>query len=339
MLEHLGELGTAQSVLAVAEQRLADEECTKQLHWCLSPWALPWIMLEERQYEDAIEYLGEEVKRKASSQDANNLLARAYLEHGRQLSRGENIEQALSAWLCGLDHARDPGIQQQIREEAEQEAVEHAIRLQRENGRENLERAIKLLEDVRAVADTPRVRKNLAEFYSSLGILEGNDESQDLRTRTAKAQRLLKKALEVDPDNVKAKHNLGATMVGEIMDLYERGKTKQAIDKARQAYKMAPGRDDVKMLLSRLLSDVGVERFKADDYAEGVRLLREAYQVDPTNEHAMTNLSRALANYGIFQCNRGNMSEGKRLVEEALRVDPTNEHAKETLLQLMMQGY
>lgn len=295
MLEHLGELGSAQKVLAIAENRLPDEEATKHLHWCLSPWALPWIMLEERYYEDAIEFLNEEMKRHSSSKDGNNLLSRAYLEHGRHLSMTNSFEEALRVWLAGLDHARDAGVKEAIKEEAEKAAVQHAMKLQQEGGRENLNKAIELLERVRAVSDSPRIRTNLAELRASTMIAE--IEALDDQGETMRAIERAREAHRTAPDRGDVRRVLSRLLNNHGVDAYNREDYDEAIPLLREAHDVDPSNPQARRNLSRALSNYGVHLCNIDRIHEGREKLEEALRVDPNNDHAKKMLNEWLRRF------------------------------------------
>jgi len=156
----------------------------------------------------------------------------------------------------------------------------------------DLHAAISILEAALRSVNTERLRINLSEHYTSLGIIAGNDKRRD------ECQQHLKAALELHPDNVKAKENLAIVMKNDAIDLFN---------------------DD-------------------DDYAGAVRLLRQVVDLDPGNPQHKEDLSLVLSNWGVVKCNDASdtyssgYQEGIRLLREALDLDPTNEHAINNLI-------
>lgn len=289
MLNHLGQLETAQKALALAEATQADEAGTDQLHWCLSPWAFPWIMVQERRYEEAIVHLEQELQRNTSSQEGYDLLATAYLEQGKLLAAAGELNRALETWQAALGHVRSrKNTGDEIRQEAEKAAVKEAMRLQREDDGKGLDKAIQLLEKVRGIADTQRIKENLSDLYTTLGIKEGNDESQSETARMTKAKKHMEKALELNRNNGRAKQNLAIILAGEGVELCNRDRYEEAIRLLRRAYDLAPSQ--AAGILSRALSAYGVYRWNHGNHYEGDRLLREALDIDPSNDHAHKNL-------------------------------------------------
>jgi tetratricopeptide (TPR) repeat protein len=291
MLEHLGELERAQKLLAVIEVTRTNETFTKHLHWCLSPWALPWVMVQERQYVEAIENIKQKLNQNPSSSDGNDLMAIAYLEHGKALRDIGSVLEALDKWKLGLGYVRSrKETGDEIRREVEKSSIREAVRLQRDGSREGLDNAIQLIEKARGMTDTQRMKENLSELYTSKGVMEGNDTSQTETTRRDKAKRYLEKALSLDVNNGRAKQNLAILLTGDA-----------------------------------------VVPFKKEHYSEAISLLRRAYQLAPSEKDAYTTLSLALSNYGVVRWNQGDYFEGRRLVLEALEIDPSNEHARRNL--------
>jgi len=288
MLNHLGQLETAQKVLALVEATQAHEASTEQLHWCLSPWVFPWIMVQERRYEEAIEHLEKKLKQNVSSQDGHDLLAMAYLGRGKLQAASGEIEGALGSWQAGLGHVRvREKVADEIRKEAENAAIREATRLQSEDGREGLKRAVQLLEKVRPIIETQRIKENLSELYTTLGVIAGNDGNMD------QAKKHLEQALKLNPDNGRAKENLALVLLDEGIGSYNRGQYTAALRLLRRAYELAPGNGHVRQQVSLGLSNYGVHRWNQGYHAEGDRLLREALEIDPTNEHALKNLLAA----------------------------------------------
>jgi tetratricopeptide (TPR) repeat protein len=290
MLKHLGQLEVAQRLLALVEVTQTNEASTEQLHWCLSPWVFPWIMVQEHRYEEAIDHL-EKCLRDSPSQDGHDLLAIASLERGNLLAKAGEVGRALEVWKDGLAHVRArKKTGDQIIQQAEKAAIKEATRLQREEGQDGLEKAIQLLEKAMNVADTRRVKENLSELYTSLGVKEGNDQSQSESRRIAKAKKNLERALQLNPNNGRAKENLAIVLAGEAIDLFNRDRYTDAIALLRRAHQLAPGNSHIRQNFSRALSSYGVHRWNQGNHTEGDNLIREALEVDPSNEHARKNL-------------------------------------------------
>ncbi|MBI4493554.1 MAG: Mov34/MPN/PAD-1 family protein [Chloroflexi bacterium] len=278
MLQHLGQLETAQRLPALVKVTPSNEASVEQLHWCLSPWVYPWIIVQERRYQEAIDHLQAQLEQNPA-EDGHELLATAYLEQGRLLATTGQIDAALTCWKAGLaslrsrkkiggeirqeaasrPQARRRGparkkIADEIRQEAENTAVREATRLQ-SGGRANLERAIAVLEKARGVVDSQRVKDNLAELYTNLGVMESNDKSKNERARMERAQGYMERALRLNLNHVRARQNL-----------------------------------------SIVLANLGIARFSgaSGPYGvareEGVALLKRAVKLDPNNERALRKL-------------------------------------------------
>lgn len=256
MLKHLGQLETAQKLLSLVQTTQTNAANTEKLHWCLSPWVAPWIMVEERRYEEAIALLEKRLKKDSSSNDGHDLLATAYLERGRVLAATGEVDQALDAWNLALDHVRSRMKKtDEINEWVEKAAIREATRLQKEDGTGAVEKAIKILEKAMTIVKTDRLKQNLSEVYRVLAGSEFDDKFKSESTRKENAKRRLEKALEIDPNNGQAKRELSMVL------------SNMGVDKCDSAY----NRND-------------------STWNEGVRMLKEASRLDPTNEHALKKL-------------------------------------------------
>lgn len=290
MLKHLGQLEVAQRLLALVEVTQTNEASTEQLHWCLSPWVFPWIMVQERRYEEAIEELQKDL-RDSPSQDGHDLLAIACLERGNLLAKAGEVGRALEVWKDGLEHVRArKKTGDQIAQQAEKAAIKEATRLQRDDGHDGLDKAIRLLEKAMTVANTRRVKENLSELHTSLGVRHGNDESQPERRRMAKAKKSLEKALQLNPHNGRAKENLAIILAGESVEKFKADRYTDAIALLRRAHQLAPGNSHIRESLSLVLSNYGVHQYNRGYHSEGNKLIWEALEIDPSNDHARKNL-------------------------------------------------
>lgn len=289
MLRHLGKLEKAQELLARIRVTQSTEGSTEDLYWCLSPWVFPWIMIQERRYEEAIRRLKDDLRRNPSSEDGNDLLAAAYLERGRLQAEADQVEEALDSWKAGLSRVRArKNTGDKIRQEAENAAVRKAMLLQKEDPAKGLDRAAELLEKVRKeVTDSQRIKENLSELYTTIGIREANDESQAQAARLDNGRKHLEKALELNPGNGRAKTNLGILLKVQALELHNKGR-----------------------------------------YVDSIALLRRAFQLAPHEGNIRSNLSLALSNYGVHCWNQGLRNQGNSLIREALEIDPGNEHAR-----------
>lgn len=306
MLKHLGELKTAQRLLEVLQTTQTSESSAEHLYWCLSPWVLGWIMVEERRYEEAIQYLLKEVRQGEASSDGNDLLAIAFLERGKLLAEGREVERALDCWELALKNLyRRKNLTEKIKQEVEDASVKEVLRLQN-NGTADLDRGIKLLDRARQLNDSRRIRENLSELHTSLGTREGNDEARDKSTRFSKARKHLERALELNSGNGRAQQNLASVMAAEAWLLRERGKVSDAVALLRRAHKMSPGDDNIRSGLSAMITSQAIDRgndsLGRGDVGGGLAaasMLKEALDIDPSNEHARKNLLALLKALGV----------------------------------------
>jgi len=294
MLQHVGQLEKAQRLLTQIKTTQTSEASTEQLHWCLSPWVLPWVMVQERRFQEAIEYLDRALKKTPSSEDGHDLMATAYLEQGKLLASAGDVGKALENWKSGLSHVRArKKRREEIIAEAEKATVKEATRLQEDTGSDGLTQGIHLLEKARQIADTRRIKENLSERYTVLGLRIGHDESRNRDGRMAEAKTHLEKALELNPDNGQAKQNLAVIISDEGVNLMNRDRACDAISPLKRANQLSPGNINIRKMLSQALSTCGVNRWNQGNHTEGTRLLREALEIDPNNEHARKNFRAA----------------------------------------------
>jgi len=290
MLRHLGELESAQRLLALVEVTQTNERSTQDLHWCLSPWVFPWIMVEERRYDEAIECLGERLERASSSEDGHNLAALAYEGRGRQAALAGDFDAALDSWAEALTHVRNGKIRKQIRCQLENTIVTEATRLQSQGGKDAIEKGIELIGVARRIADTKRLTDSLAEFHTTLGVIKGNDNTQNAAVRRKGAREHLETALKLCPEHGRAKKNLAAVLGDQGIADFKLGHHREALGALRRAHQLDPADNDLRGVLSRVMSNCGVQRWNAGARTEGDALLREALEIDPTNDHAINNL-------------------------------------------------
>jgi tetratricopeptide (TPR) repeat protein len=259
MLTHLHKVETAQNLLALVQATQTNAASTEQLRWCLSPWVFPWIMVQEHRYEDAIVHIEKQLTVQASSKDGHDLLATASLERGKILAAAGEVVDALHVWKAGLGHVRNVAkTGEEIKTAAENAAVKEATRLQNTDGEAGLKKAISLLELAQTIVDSKRLRQNLAEFYTRLGIEVGNDEKRTPAQRIEQAERHLRHALEIDPDNARTKKNLSIVL------------TDVGISSCNNSFGSG-----------------------STGWQRGIGLLKEAYRLDSTNTRARENLTNA----------------------------------------------
>jgi tetratricopeptide (TPR) repeat protein len=305
MLTHLGHLEIAQNVLAVAEATLPNDASTEHLHWCLSPWAYPWILMQERRYEEAMARLEQELRQNAASHDGHDLLAIAALERGKQLAKSEKVSEALEVWKTGLGHVRArKKTGDEIQQTAEDTASKEATRLRSKGTQEDCEEAIRMLEKARTIIDSPRLRQNQAEIHGRLGVIIGNNEALPKIQRWERAIQHYEKALQLHPGDAFAKRNLAI-----------------------------------------VLTNRGIEYGNEQKWQQACTLMERALQHDETSKYVCESLSWVLGNLGVGKYNEGLAStygrekkiEGVKLLDRALELDADNEHAKAQLQGILTQ--
>ena len=237
MLKHLGQLEVAQRLLALVEVTQTNEASTEQLHWCLSPWVFPWIMVQERRYEEAIEQLQKGL-RDSPSQDGHDLLAIACLERGNLLAKAGEVGRALKVWIDGLEHVRArKKTGNQITQQAERALIKEATRLEREEGHDGRKKAIQLLEKHMLVVDTPRAKENLADFLAREGIHVFN------RDRYLDAIALLRRAHQLAPGNSHIRQNLSLALSHYGVHQWNEGYHSEGDKLIREALEIDPSNE------------------------------------------------------------------------------------------------
>ncbi len=293
MLTHLGQLATAENLLALVEATQTNEESTEQLHWCLSPWVFPWVMIQERRHEEAIAHLEDQLRRR-DDPDGHDLLAIAYLERGKLLAESEEVEQAIAAWQAGLGHVRaKKQTGSEIRRELEEAAIKEARRLRRNDDRASVGQAIRLLESALRTTDAQRVKEYLSALYTQLVDVEFKDQTKSEAAKKSAIRAHLEKALKLNSNNAQAKEYLAVVLVVEGIDLFNAGRQREAVDLLRRAYQLDPASEHVRKQVSLGLSNYGVACWNKGNRTKGLGLLLEALQIDPGNEHARKNLAQA----------------------------------------------
>jgi tetratricopeptide (TPR) repeat protein len=242
MLKHLGQLEVAQKLLALVQTTQTNEASTERLRWCLSPWVFAWVMVQERRCDEAIAWLQKELKKNASSQDCNDLMAIAMLERGKALSGSGDIMKAVNSWKAALKHVRArKKTADEIKKTAEEESVKHATRLADNEGLKGIETAIKMLEQVRGFADTKGVRFTLSEMFRFFGVAKWNNA----KNTSAKEEGVsfLRKALKLSPDNGQVKSTLSGMLSSLGVSLYNEGHHSRGLAFLDEAIEIDPSND------------------------------------------------------------------------------------------------
>lgn len=184
---------------------------------------------------------------------------------------------------------------------------------------------------VRASIDSEtrgRALRNLAKVLSWAGkgeeaaalavradaTLGGDSESRFIRATHAleqgdhrTAERLLRAAVEIDPDYAKAHANLG-------LILARSGRSDAALDHYGEALRLQPGYANAHYNRAALLSRLGRIEAAIADY-------RQALRFDPQDEDALYNLANDLLRSGRF-------AEASETYRRVLELDPTTQDAR-----------
>jgi tetratricopeptide (TPR) repeat protein len=250
MLKHLEQLEVAQKLMALVQTTQTNQESTEQLRWCLSPWVFPWVMVQERRCEEAIEWLKKELKKDSSSQECNDLMAIAMLERGKVQSVSGDIMEAVKSWKAALKHVRArKKMADEIRKTAEDESAKHAARLADSEGAKGIETAIKMLEKVREFADTKRVRFALSDMLRRQGNMKWNNANHN--SAREEAVSLLRKAFKLSPENGEAKSALSSLLSGLGVSVYNEGYHSRGLALLEEALSIDPSNDHARDNLRR----------------------------------------------------------------------------------------
>jgi tetratricopeptide (TPR) repeat protein len=195
--------------------------------------------------------------------------------------------------------AREPAPSEPSKREAAMEALKQ----------ERFATAASLFE--KALADKPGDKSKIATPYAqalvggSTGILESNPE---------RAESLLKKAIELDPENAEAFFNLGKLYTAKK-------KYTKAIHAYDKAIDLAPSSPDA-------FFNLGFLYYGKKDYAKAEAMFLRVTELQPAY------LDEAYVNLAVVQNLQGKKEESIGNLERALEVNPNNARAKKYLLRL-----
>jgi serine/threonine protein kinase len=161
------------------------------------------------------------------------------------------------------------------------------------------------------LASDPGEKQAIASPYSQALV---GGAINILSTRPKKAETLLQKAADIDPDNVEAHFYLGK--------LYT---SKRNYPKAIRAYDRATALDPH---FTDCFFNLGLLYYTTKDYAKAERMFSRVVQLRPSY------LDEAYFNLAVVQNLQGNVVESIQNLEKALEVNPANKRAKRFLLRI-----
>ncbi|MBM3294293.1 MAG: hypothetical protein FJY82_07175 [Candidatus Aminicenantes bacterium] len=174
MLQELGLLESVRvQVGRLAEERPADEKL-KNLAAGLSPYADIAVLVENRKYDEAIAALTGLGPEALGAKEAKRLLARSYLEKGRQEFSLKRYDAALENWKKGLAVGE---LGEEIRQTVVGETKSRAALLQTSEP----ETAIGMLRKAGKVVKDKELTETLAEILTTRGIGLINEAQKKLQ--------------------------------------------------------------------------------------------------------------------------------------------------------------
>jgi tetratricopeptide (TPR) repeat protein len=272
--------------ISLAQLQISGVPESKDLKWCFSQCANAWIMIQEKQYQKAIEELKAYLKTSNNS-EANDLLALACFERGAQLVESGGNSEALRVFKEACGYIRqDMVLREKIKKQAEDTAIKESKQLYDTNTRTSVNSAIAIMQDLKSFNSSKRVDETLANYYTRLSAIEYNDESQSEYTRNQKAVELVEKALSLDPSNGQAKENKGYLLANKGIDEVNAGRKAEGVRLLRQAYSLAPGLDRARNNLCEALLLQAADELNRGNRYSAKNLIEEAYKVNPNNATA-----------------------------------------------------
>jgi tetratricopeptide (TPR) repeat protein len=163
MLQKLGILENIQKQLEVFIKSRPRDAKLQELAASLSPYANISILIDNKKFEDAIKAITSLPPEQQKKTDVLRLLAKAYLEKGKQDFSLNQFDKALDNWKKGLATGE---LKQDIQKTMQSECKAKATSLQRSDP----ETAIKLMEKALKIAPNKDLNLTLAEILAQAGI-------------------------------------------------------------------------------------------------------------------------------------------------------------------------
>lgn len=344
MLEQLGLRDTAERMAALAKQLNPKAKAPQTLATYLSPLGRMYLLIEERQTDQAIRELKEMVKQEPQNNEARRLLVLAFMEAGNVLAASDT-KKAVAAWAEGLAYEPD---NTELTELIAKNCIEQATKLQKNDA----DAAIKLLNlGLAHVPNHRRLKEELAASLNRRGVQYSKRGMWD------KASADLEQALRYAPHNRQYQQNLaavynrtGAELANKAIELMKQGRMADAepllnkgIRLLEEAVQYAPRELSYKQNLANareakqhLLSPPKPKRLSLGD------MLMEALLSDPkARQKVASDLNTKgvqLANEAIRLANQGQAGRAERqltqaiaMLEKAVKYVPQNATFRQNL--------
>lgn len=366
MLDQLDLLGTIRKQLGNMLKENPGAEVLRNLHMHLSPHAEVGVYIESKRFEEARQALEALPKEEREGEEALSLLARSWLQEGRErFSLGE-YEEALDCWQEALELGQ---LRQEVEETLVQECTARVVALQQGDP----VRARKILEKALKIVDHPTLREHLSQIYMDRGIdrvvevqksIEDIDDMEKAKKKVEYGINDLEKAVELDPSNTRAADQLeaakgflanlegGGVLIGHIealSDVVGYMESKQwgkALDRLEEIIGDDPKNEEAKKLLNICVNNWAVQ--VQDDPGKAIDVIERGLKIyrDPELVKA---LSVAYMARGVERINKaqkrleGKISasdiesakreirQGVEDLKKAVSLDSSNKTAKEQL--------
>jgi len=116
------------------------------------------------------------------------------------------------------------------------------------------------------------------------------------------------------------------TLHNAAMELAGKGKTPEALDKEKLAYKLNPDNEAVRSSLGTLYNAVGVEKKKQGDFDGALQQLLYAREYAPQEVQIKKNIAVVYVEMARLVMEKNDFRQGQALLDKAVEYDPLNPH-------------
>ena len=340
MLAHMGLLDTARSEVDAVLKKHPDSEALQRLRNNLSPYSSIAILVDQRKSEAALDAIEQLSADEQQLEEIRVFRTRAYHLLAGQMASLDDMNGAIDAWRSALESAEAGELKSKIKVAIVKECHQKAVTIQKNN----LNKAIMILEGANRLVRDEGIRLNLADFLLERGVDTINGSVNSLTNNTSyPSQEYTEKVthdLESGLDDIERAEELGSRDAAKQL-----GAARNLISQAKSGFLFMPAE------AGKLYAEANEAAGRGDWYA-AIKCLRKAIEIMDKNvpQDLKEILGICLANRAHEEIDRGfelvkNKSgsyrpspegialikSGERDLTEAERYDPDSTHVRKNL--------